>query len=192
MGTGDVYQQRGNVLTGLKSWELIIASQFSMTPIIIDIEASGFGAMSYPVEVGVAMASGQRHSMLVLPVSDWTHWDESAESLHQISREVLLAHGRPVQDVANRLNSLLAGQATYSDGWVVDRPWIGNLFHVARVAMQFTLSPIEQLMSEAQLECWDTVKLQVIDEGSETRHRASYDAWVIQQTFLRSHAMAAM
>lgn len=160
-----------------------------MTPIIIDIEASGFGAMCYPIEVGVALADGQRHSMLIYPVAGWTDWENSAESLHQISRETLLASGKPVREVADFLNSLLAGQSTYSDGWVVDRPWMTNLFHAARVPMQFTLSPIEQLMSEAQMECWDTVKLQLIDEAAAKRHRASFDAWIIQQTFERSRQL---
>jgi len=28
------------------------------TPIIIDVEASGFGGASYPIEVGIALLSG--------------------------------------------------------------------------------------------------------------------------------------
>lgn len=161
-----------------------------MIPIIIDIEASGFGAMSYPIEVGVALADGQRHSMLICPLEDWTHWEDSAESLHQISRDTLLAHGQSVHEVTGFLNTLLDGQSTYSDGWVVDRPWMTRLFHAARVPMQFTLSPIEQVMTEPQIERWDTVKLQVIDESAATRHRASFDAWIIQQTYLRSRELS--
>lgn len=157
-----------------------------MTPIIVDIEASGFGAFSYPIEVGVAMADGLRHSLLIRPAADWTHWDASAESLHGISRQTLLSYGKPVGDVAHQLNALLRNQVTYSDGWVVDKPWISRLFHEASVSMMFQLSPIEQLMTETQLECWDTVKLKTLDEYPESRHRASFDAWIIQQTFIRS------
>ena len=155
-------------------------------PTIIDIEASGFGAFSYPIEIGVATADGQRHSLLIRPVADWTHWDASAESLHGISRQTLLSYGKPVGQVALRLNELLSDQVAYSDGWVVDKPWISRLFHEARVSMEFQLSPIEQLMTEAQLECWDSVKLQTLDEHPETRHRASFDAWIVQQTYIRS------
>lgn len=161
-----------------------------MTPIIVDIEASGFGAASYPIEVGLALASGQRHSMLIQPASDWTQWESSAEAVHHISRQTLLQHGRPVREVADTLNDLLAGQSTYSDGWVVDKPWMSTLFQAAGVSMQFRLSPIEQLMSEAQMEQWDAVKQQLFSEHRESRHRASYDAWVIQQTYLRSHSLA--
>ena len=157
-----------------------------MTPTIIDIEASGFGAFSYPIEVGIATAEGQRHSLLINPATDWTHWDAFAESLHGISRQTLLSYGKPVSEVAQRLNALLSHQVAYSDGWVVDKPWINRLFQEARVSMMFQLSPIEQLMTEAQFECWDSVKLQTLDEHPESRHRASFDAWIIQQTYIRS------
>ncbi|MGQ7846113.1 3'-5' exonuclease [Granulosicoccus sp. 3-233] len=157
-----------------------------MIPIIVDIEASGFGSASYPIEVGLVTVGGQRHSLLIKPASDWTHWEESAEAVHRISQQTLRRHGRPVREVAETLNELLAGQSTYSDGWVVDKPWMTTLFQSAGLAMQFRLSPIEQLMSEAQTERWDAVKQQVLSEHREMRHRASYDAWVIQQTYLRS------
>jgi len=161
-----------------------------MTPIIVDIEASGFGNNSYPIEVGVAMASGQRHSLLIRPADHWTHWEASAESVHQISRETLCRYGKPVREVAETLNALLASQYTYSDGWVVDKPWMTTLFQTARVTMQFQLSPLEQLMTEPQIECWDVVKQQMFNEHRESRHRASYDAWIIQQTFLRTYKLA--
>ncbi len=157
-----------------------------MIPIIIDIEASGFGSASYPIEVGLVTAGGQRHSMLIKPASDWTHWEASAEAVHGISREILQEYGKPVREVAQALNDLLAGKSTYSDGWVVDKPWIMTLFQSAGMAMQFRLSPLEQLMTEAQTERWDAVKQEVLDEYRESRHRASYDAWIIQQTYLRS------
>ena len=32
-----------------------------MTPIVIDVEASGFGKGSYPIEVGVVLPDGSRH-----------------------------------------------------------------------------------------------------------------------------------
>lgn len=157
-----------------------------MAPIIIDIEASGFGALSYPIEIGIAMADGQRHSVLIRPATDWTHWDVSAESLHGISRQTLLTHGKPVGEVTQQLNKWLVDKVAYSDGWVVDKPWISRLFHEARMSMMFQLSPIEQLMTQSQMERWDTAKLQTLDENPETRHRASFDAWIIQQTYIRS------
>ncbi|MBC7780945.1 MAG: hypothetical protein H7125_12675, partial [Proteobacteria bacterium] len=117
-------------------------------PIIVDIEASGFGSDSYPIEVGVVLDDGRKYCSLVLPVRDWTHWDADAEALHGISRSTLLAHGRPVFEVAGKLNELLRGRTAYSDGWVVDRPWLGRLFEAAAMRCDFTLSSLEMILSE--------------------------------------------
>ena len=53
-------------------------------PYIIDVEASGFGPRSYPIEVGVAMEADRRFSALIAPASDWTHWDDEAEQVHRV------------------------------------------------------------------------------------------------------------
>jgi len=58
-------------------------------PFIIDVEASGFGPMSYPIEIGIAMESGKRYSILILPADEWTYWDEEAEKVHLITRDTL-------------------------------------------------------------------------------------------------------
>lgn len=159
-------------------------------PIILDVEASGLGALSYPIEVGVAIQIDQRFSRIIRPESDWTHWDTSAEALHCIKRQVLVDHGRPVADVAIELNNLLAGQIAYSDGWVVDKPWLSQLFEAARLPMNFHLSPIELILIEPQMEIWHKVKHAVEVDLAATRHRASHDAWIIQETFVRSRALA--
>ena len=46
-------------------------------PLIIDVEASGFGSKSYPIEIGVALNDGQRFCTLILPAPNWTHWDNN-------------------------------------------------------------------------------------------------------------------
>ena len=152
-------------------------------PFIIDVEASGFGSASYPIEIGVALNEGQRFCALVLPAPDWTHWDDAAEKVHHISRDVLDAHGKPINEVADQLNDMLTGMTLYSDGWVVDKPWLITLFDTARKPMRFSVSPLEILLSEAQMAIWHETKDRVIEETKITRHRASYDAWVIQETF---------
>ncbi|MFK7859188.1 MAG: hypothetical protein AB8B64_10215 [Granulosicoccus sp.] len=158
--------------------------------IIVDIEASGLQADSYPIEVGVALADGGRHSMLIRPEPDWIHWDKDAEQIHGITRKTLCQHGRPIEEVAHRINTLLNAQQTYSDGWVVDKPWLTRLFSAARIPMLFALSPIEQIMSENQFSIWDDIKQQMIQELGVTRHRASHDAWIIQQTYVRSRQLS--
>jgi len=157
-------------------------------PLIIDIEASGFGAGSYPIEVGVAFENGDKFCSLILPAPDWTHWDESAEKVHRISRDMLETYGKPMRDVAERMNELLAGRTLYTDGWVVDKPWLTTLFHAAGVSMKFHVSPLEQILSEEQMARWHATKERVLEENGLARHRASYDAWVIQETYRRSAA----
>lgn len=73
-------------------------------PFIIDVEASGLGPLSYPIEIGVAMVPGQRYSVLVVPAEDWVWWDDQAERIHGISRQTLVEHGKNVAFVAAELN----------------------------------------------------------------------------------------
>jgi len=157
-------------------------------PIIIDIEASGFGPGSYPIEIGVVMDDGLKYCALIQPRDDWTHWDPSAESTHGISREVLEAHGRPVFEVAGRLNELLRGRTAYSDGWVVDRPWLDRLYAAAAMRCEFTFSSLEMILSEQQMTTWAEVKRVLLQEKSDPRHRASHDALMVQETFERTRA----
>ena len=134
----------------------------------------------------MAFANGERLSMLIKPEPEWVHWDPQAQKLHGISRCTLTRYGKTAVEVAHILNSLLDGQQAYSDGWVVDKPWLVSLFDAAKLPMQFRLSPIEQVMRENQFQYWDDIKLQVIQELGVERHRASHDAWLIQQTYERS------
>lgn len=152
-------------------------------PIIIDIEASGFGSGSYPIEIGVVMGDGRKYCSLIQPRDDWTHWDPRAEKVHGIARDTLLANGRPVFEVAGKLNDLLRGCTAYSDGWVVDRPWLDQLYAAASMRCEFTLSPLEMILSEPQMAAWADTKRMLLAENCEPRHRASNDALVVQATF---------
>jgi hypothetical protein len=69
-------------------------------PIIVDIEASGFGVHSYPIEIGVAFNDGTKCCSLIRPGAAWTHWDSVAEQVHHVSRSTLETHGKPVAEVA--------------------------------------------------------------------------------------------
>src|SRR5918995_1171108 len=85
------------------------------TPTIIDLEASGFGTGSYPIEVGFVLADGSTQCMLIKPDEGWTHWDSKAEAVHGITRATLQAHGKSPLEVASQLNRSLARQTVYSD-----------------------------------------------------------------------------
>ncbi len=155
-------------------------------PSILDIEASGFGSHSYPIEVGIALEDGRKFCALLKPDPEWTHWDSKAEALHGISRELLFKHGRPLADVARQLNELIGTQTLYSDGWVVDSPWLNTLFYTAGVQPAFRLSPLEAILDEQQMTHWHQAKDKLLAEMTQARHRASFDAFVIQETYWRT------
>ena len=94
----------------------------------MDIEASGFGRHSYPIEIGYVLPDGGGYCTLVRPEAAWTHWDAEAQRLHGISRDAVLLHGRPALEIARHLNQVLRGQTVYTDGWANDYSWIGTLF----------------------------------------------------------------
>ena len=90
---------------------------FILPPNIIDIEASGFAAQGYPIEIGIALASGDTYCTLIRPEPEWTYWDDQAEAVHRVPRDILDLYGKSVHDVARQINDLLSGQVAYSDGW---------------------------------------------------------------------------
>lgn len=157
-------------------------------PNIIDIEASGFADMAYPIEIGVALNSGKTYCSLVQPRPDWTYWDEAAEKVHRVPRDILELYGKPIEQITDELNELLRGQVAYSDGWEVDHPWLMQLFNAAGQWPEFRFSTLEFILSEDQMQVWHQVKDQILAEKEKQRHRASFDAQIIQQTFLRSRS----
>ncbi len=160
----------------------------NMRPYIIDVEASGFGPHSYPIEVGVVMGPGAKFCSLIAPEPGWTHWDDAAEKVHKLPRDILLTYGKPALQVAHSLNELLGNGTVYSDCWGVDQPWLTQLFSDARVCQTFFVSPLELILSEEQMAVWHEVKAQVINDLALTRHRASFDALIIQETWVRTRA----
>lgn len=142
--------------------------------------------MSYPIEVGVALDDDTKYCSLIFPAPEWQHWDDDAEKVHRIARDILETYGNPIQEVANHLNKLFEGKTLYTDGWVVDKPWLTTLFHAAGIPMKFYVSDLEMILSEAQMERWHETKAKVLADVAKHRHRASFDAWVIQETYKRT------
>lgn len=149
-------------------------------PTILDIEASGFGRGSYPIEVGFASGDGSLFCGLIRPEPDWLHWDHEAEGLHGISRELLLRHGHPAAWMAAELNARLAGQVVYCDGWGLDYPWLARLFDAAGLQPRFRLDDLRRLLSEDEALRWRAATEAVRQRQQLTRHRASSDARVLQ------------
>jgi len=126
---------------------------------------------------------------LIKPFAHWQFWDKKAEHLHGITYQELIANGEEPVSVCLALNEFAHGQTLYSDAWVVDSPWIVELFAQSGVAMSFSISAIEMLMSESQMAIWDNEKIAVAESCGLARHRASADAYIIQQTFVRTKSI---
>lgn len=166
------------------------ATDFSINaPAVMDVEASGFGRASYPIEVGFVLPDGHAFCSLIRPESHWTHWDAQAEATHRISRSLIETRGRPVHEVAQAINTRLAGQTVYSDGWSHDYSWLGKLFDAADLTPTFRLENLRILLSETQANRWHQVKADIARERGTQRHRASADARLLQLTVQRVRAL---
>ena len=148
---------------------------------VIDIEASGFGRGSYPIEIGVCAYNGVCHCLLVKPEPDWTHWTEEAERTHGLSRDLLVKNGRSTLEIANRLNSLLENRVIYTDAWGHDNSWLMKLYDAAECWPTFKLESIRALMTEQQSALYHDSYTKAQQELLLKRHRASTDAKVIQR-----------
>jgi hypothetical protein len=155
-------------------------------PAIIDFEASGFGKDSYPIEVGFVGPAGNSWCSLIRPEDDWLQWDNTAEDVHHISRELLLSHGKSCEFVARQLNQALQGCIVYTDGWAHDYIWMARLFDAANTNPHFQLEDLRRVLTAQQEGLWHATKSAVEEELHATRHRASTDAKVLQLTWVRT------
>jgi hypothetical protein len=55
---------------------------------------------------------------LIQPHDEWNYWDEEAESVHRIPRDILEAHGRPMEEVARDLNEFIGEESAFISGLV--------------------------------------------------------------------------
>lgn len=149
-------------------------------PCVLDIEASGFGRGSYPIEIGFVLPDGTAYCSLILPDASWTHWDDDAERVHGISRSLLQRHGRSTREIAGELNHRLAGRTVYCDNWAHDYAWLARLFESADTSPSFKLRHLRELMSENAAELFDDTRDIVARNLQLRRHRASSDARVLQ------------
>ncbi|KGM41531.1 hypothetical protein JY96_19705 [Aquabacterium sp. NJ1] len=153
-------------------------------PAILDIEASGFGLGSYPIEVGFVQPCGQAWCSLVKPLDDWQHWDPNAAAVHNITREQLQQRGRSPLEIVEVLNERLHGMVVYTDAWAHDYTWLNRLYEVADRSPSFKLESLRSLLSDGDAARWHDVKRRVALASGLVRHRASADARLLQQTWL--------
>jgi DNA polymerase III epsilon subunit-like protein len=152
---------------------------------VIDIEASGFGRASYPIEIGFVRSDGRSFCTLVRPQMHWTHWDAGAEAVHGIARETLVSHGRGVGEIAQRLNQDLGGLTVYCDGWAHDYPWLAALYEEAGLAPAFRLESVRALLDDDRLARLARARREARAALGLARHRASSDARALQWALQR-------
>jgi hypothetical protein len=115
---------------------------------IIDIEASGFGLKSYPIEIAWRSEDGSFDSFLIIPHEKWTFWCKDAEkNVHHISRETLFNNGISIDDACLRLNKILGRKTLYSDNAKFDQMWIDDLFYYSSLVIHpsFKIKQINSL-----------------------------------------------
>lgn len=155
----------------------------------IDLEASGLGATSWPVEVGWAFEKGEAHAMLVRPDAAWlaSAWEASAEKLHRLSRADLERDGSQVREVCAAMNAALADCDVYSDSPDWDGFWLFRLFGAAGMKQAFAIHdygrlvrPLAGVREEALLARAARI--------APRRHRAAADAMHLRTLYLLARA----
>ncbi len=150
----------------------------------LDLEASGLGAASWPIEVGWCFDGGAPETMLIRPDDEWPReaWDEHAASLHGLAYDVLEASGLAVGEVCARLNQALEGAAVYSDAPDWDGFWLYRLFAAAGARQRFSLCDFGDLLCALPPQ---TVTQAVAEAkiSSPHRHRAREDVLHMKKIF---------
>lgn len=115
---------------------------------IIDIEASGLGDESYPIEIAWCAVNGDDvFSALINPDSagDWDYWDEHAEmDIHGISRDECCEKGENLVTIGRQLEAFLAENVVFSDAAYQDQQWINRLLEAVGKVSPAKLLDIEQ------------------------------------------------
>lgn len=141
--------------------------------ICIDIEASGLGPLSYPIEIAWKCGlSGESDSFLINPETgyNWTDWDETAEGLHGIAVDELLCEGISVRDACVRLNQNLEGKVVTSDAFDFDYFWIRRLYEAAMMKPVFEMQGIDKVLEGGQL-----IQYRLVANAQVRNHRAMDD-----------------
>lgn len=141
--------------------------------ICIDIEASGLGSRSYPIEIAWKCSrTGRSDEFFINPDSgyEWTDWDEQAAQIHNISPQLLRKQGISVQEACVRLNTALDGSTVVSDALEFDFFWMQRLFDAAMLKPTFSMAGIDMILEGEQM-----IMYRLVAKAQVRRHRAMSD-----------------
>lgn len=160
-------------------------------PCIGDIEASGLSPESYPIEIAWSLPDGTIHSNLIQTHETWgDYWDPDAEAMHHITREMLREQGLPAIEVAQKMNTDLAGETIYFDGGNFDEHWLARLYRAAGMKPLFKTGTFVKLLALTDavgVNHWVVAEaLARVDIGALPRHRAAHDVTFLQCWYLRA------
>jgi len=118
-------------------------------PIFLDFEASSLSKDSYPIEVAWSKNSNTIESHLIninkYPLT-YTDWNESAESLHGLSRNYLNEYGEEPRLVASKMLKDLDGHIVYTTAPKHDEFWCNRLFYAVNIHHRIEFRHIESLI----------------------------------------------
>ena len=175
--------------------------------VFLDFEASSLGRHSYPIEVAWVFEDGKGESHLIRPAPDWADWAIDAEAIHGISRDTLIAQGRPVGEVARRMIDVLTGHDLHASAPSWDGKWMSALLRAAGLPRHaLRLSDTEAARAAAAAESLRgrvpehelaaRVAAVLADVGQwlelqPVRHRALADAEQERQAWIEARRRAA-
>jgi len=150
----------------------------------IDLEASGLGSKSWPIEIGWAFSDWPVRSMLIKPADTWslTAWEKSAEELHRITPDKLIREGTPVLEAALVLNAAFASAHVYSDAPDYDGYWLYRLYEAAGVRANFKLFDFAELIKPLA----KSTPIELVGRAQELEphtHRAAQDVRHLQTIY---------
>ncbi|WOI52099.1 hypothetical protein [Parvularcula sp. LCG005] len=150
----------------------------------IDVEASGLGPHSWPIEVGWSFATGDPRSVLIRPADKWsmTAWEKTAEILHGISPIQLVTSGKTPLETALVLNAALGNAMVYSDAPDYDSFWLFRLYDAAGIKPNYRLHDLGDLLRPI----WPDEPKKLVEEASKTAphiHRAADDVRHLQTMY---------
>lgn len=145
----------------------------------LDVEASGLGSGSYPIELGWAIPWSASGGVLIRPALDWTYWNPASERLfHRISRQHLEQHDVPPAQALAQIIKAVQGHQVYSADPDFDVHWLGLLARAAWETTPFEIGDAQKLFRAAAAQRHRN--LDAITIEAERRrphiHRAQADA----------------
>jgi hypothetical protein len=164
----------------------------------MDVEASGFGPDSYPIEIAWSDESGEIQRNLINPktIPHWTSWSTESEKIHGLERQRLERNGWNPEFVADRLIEDLQGKIVYTDAPEFDQQWVEQLFRAVNKPMPFHCEHIDELLlstlRKPQDAIWEVVlrieKLKAnLAEVRTGKHAAGYDVGYLLQLWRHAH-----